>query len=76
MPDKAVKVSDLMFETVQGGSEGILSVKLTAPMFDGGPSVVSFFLPERQLDRLILQMAWCVQKKQSKASAIWTPSPR
>lgn len=79
MADKAPRVVDVDFESVQDADEGILSVKVApeAVNYIGsrlakGETTFALFLNEKCLNRLILRMAYAVQRRRV-TDRLWTP---
>ena len=75
MSDKALKATEVFFDTVNGGSAAVMGFKMTRPVrqaIEDDSKVVSFYFDNEQLEWLIVQMARYVQANAS-SRMIWTP---
>lgn len=79
MADKAARVEDCLFESVSDAEAGILSLKVNdlaiaelAKLRERGESTFALFIPEKVLNKLVVQMAFAVQRRKV-TDRLWTP---
>lgn len=75
MAEKALKATEVFFDTANHGEAAVMGFKMSRPLKQCdivGEDVITFFFDKKQLDWLVFQMAQYV-KLHKKSEVLWTP---